>query len=209
LTKWQPNWLGGSNTAVTPPDNGQDLNCMSPSQVTESGGVLHLTAVARSCAASNGKTYQYASGLVNSYKTFNFTYGYMEARVYIPAASTGTGANFPAFWADGTGAWPTTGELDVMEVLGTCGLGWHFHSTLGAFGGCTPLAPSTGWHTVGANWQAGSVTYYYDGHKVGQIASGVTGAPMYVILNNSVDPTWGGPIVAPADMQVDYVRVWQ
>jgi hypothetical protein len=32
---------------------------------------------------------------------------------------------------------------------------------------------------------------------------------MYLVLNNSVDPTWGGPTLTPADVRVDYVRVWQ
>jgi hypothetical protein len=45
--KWQPNWLAWNNTAITPPDNSNDLNCMDPAQVTESGGVLNLTAVTR------------------------------------------------------------------------------------------------------------------------------------------------------------------
>ena len=211
LTKWQPNWLAGDNTSVTPPVNSADLNCTDPAQVTEGAGVLHLTAAARSCRANNGHTYSYAGGLVNTYNSYQFTHGYAEARIYVPATSAGVPANFPAFWADGTGNWPVTGELDVMEVLGSCGpgLGFHFHSSLGAFGGCARVGVSSGWHTFGANWQAGVVTYYYDGIQVGQITRGITGSPMYLILNNSIDTTYGGPIMAPADLQVDYVRVWQ
>jgi beta-glucanase (GH16 family) len=209
LTKWEPNWLGATSRSVTHSDNRFDLNCMDPRQVRQARGRLALHADARTCDATGGKTFPYTSGIVDTRTAFRFTYGYMEARIYIPATSTGAAANFPAFWADGKGTWPTTGELDVMEVLGSCGLSWHFHSTAGAFGGCTPMAPSTGWHTVGANWQAGSVTYYYDGRQVGRLTNGITSSPMYLILNNSVDPTWGGPTMAPADVQVDYVRVWQ
>jgi beta-glucanase (GH16 family) len=211
LTKWQPNWLAGNDTAVTPPDNSSDLNCDDPRQVSESGGVLNITAVARSCRAANGHTYAYASGLVNTHASFRFTYGYAEARMNVPATANGTLADFPAFWANGQ-SWPADGELDVMEVLGTCGtvsgIGFHFHSSLGAFGGCGP-ALTPGWHTFGADWQPGVVTYYYDGQQVGQVTTGITGMPMYLILDNSVDPTWGGPTLAPADLQVDYVRVWQ
>ena len=47
------------------------------------------------------------------------------------------------------------------------------------------------------------------GLQVGQVTTGITGAPMYLVLNNSIDPTWGGPTLVPADLQVDYVRVWQ
>jgi beta-glucanase (GH16 family) len=183
---------------------------MDPAQVGVSGGTLALTAVQRPCTANNGATYGYASGLVNTYHSFTFTYGYVEARIFLPAAG-GTAANFPAFWADGTGDWPSTGELDVMEVLNGCGAGagFHFHSTLGAFGSCAPAFSSPGWHTYAANWQPGVVTYYYDGQQVGQVTAGITGAPMYLILNNSVDPTYGGAVTVPASLQVDYVRVWQ
>jgi beta-glucanase (GH16 family) len=180
---------------------------MDPAQVGVSGGTLALTAVQRPCTANNGATYGYASGLVNTYHSFTFTYGYVEARIFLPAAG-GTAANFPAFWADGTGDWPSTGELDVMEVLGDC-LGYHFHSPLGAFGDCAQLGSTSGWHTFGADWQPGVVTYYYDGQRVGEVTAGITGSPMYLILNNSVDPSHGGPTLAPAAMQVDYVRVWR
>lgn len=207
LSKWEPNWLAGNDTSITPPDNSNDLNCMDPAQVSEGGGVLTLSAVARQCRAANSVTYQYASGLINTYKSFNFSYGYLEARIYLPS-SNGAFVNFPAFWADGRGTWPATGELDVMEVLGSC-VGFHFHSSLGGFGGCPAQGLTPGWHTFGANWQPGSVTYYYDGQRVGQVTSGITGYPMYLILNNSVDPTWGGPTMTPAAMQIDYVRVWQ
>lgn len=210
LTKWQPNWLAGGNTAITKPPNSDDLNCMDPRQVSETGGALMLTAAQRSCTANNGVTYGYASGLVNTYSSFQFTYGYIEARMYLPATN-GLPANFPAFWADGTGTWPSTGELDVMEVLRSCGpgVGYHFHSTAGAPGSCVSLSNASGWHTFGAYWQPGSVTYYYDGKAVGSITSGITSAPMYLILNNSVDPTFGGATATPAAVQVDYVRVWR
>ena len=61
-SKWEPNWLGGSTTAITKPINGNEQSCYDPAQVSESGGSLKLTAVARSCRASNGSTYSYASG---------------------------------------------------------------------------------------------------------------------------------------------------
>lgn len=211
LSRWQPNWFGATSASVTPPENRQDLNCLDPAQVTETGGILSLAAVARSCRASNGTSYRYASGLINTHNTFTFTYGYLEARIFIPADSAGVPVNFPAFWADGVGTWPASGELDVMEVLKSCGpgLGFHFHSSVGTFGGCASHMTQSGWHTFGARWQPGSVAYYYDGQSVGQVSSGITGAPMYLLLNNSIDPTYGGATLTPATMQVDYVRVWQ
>lgn len=209
LRRWQPNWLGAHSTAVTASPNSDDINCVLPGQATVGGGALALTTAQRPCRAGDGTTYRYASGLVTTRRSFHFTYGYVEARVFLPSRG-GHLVNFPAVWADGD-HWPRTGELDVMEVLSDCGpgLGYHFHSPAGAPGGCAAVRHPGGWHTVGADWRPGHVTVYYDGRRVGQISSGITGAPMYLILDNNVDPTRGGPSVAGARMLVDYVRVWQ
>src|SRR5215510_3456209 len=85
--------------------------------------------------------------------------------------------------------------------------GWHFHSPSGG-PGSTESGDYTGWHTYGALWEPGSVTYYYDGNEVGQITSGITSSPMFMILNNGVSDTIGGPTHVPSDMLVDYVHVY-
>jgi beta-glucanase (GH16 family) len=205
LAKWRPNWLAGTDNAITKPVNSAELSCYDPAQVSVGGGSLHLNAVARSCRANNGITYPYASGLVESAHDFTFTYGRIEARVFLPSNS-GAVANWPAFWANGTGTWPITGELDVMEGLegNAC---WHFHSTSGGPGGCAPWSSPAGWHTFAAEWRPGSVTYFYDGAQVGRIASGITGSPMYLIFNLGVSTTIAPPIHLPSEMLVDWVRV--
>ncbi|GAA2487788.1 hypothetical protein GCM10010276_27860 [Streptomyces longisporus] len=202
-SKWNPNWLGCSG-CVTPPVNSSEEAAYSPSQVSVSGGYLHLKAIQQSTTV-NGKTHPYVSGLVESNGKAQFTYGAFEARIYTPASGTQI-ANWPAFWTDGQN-WPTDGEMDVMEGLSGSAC-YHFHSPAGGPGGCAP-GSYTGWHTYGAEWKPGAVTYYYDGKQVGQITSGITSAPMYLILNNAVSSTYGGPTQVPADMMVDYVRVWQ
>ena len=85
---------------------------------------------------------------------------------------------------------------------------WHFHYPNGRPGSCAPGNYAGGWHAFGADWQPGVITYYYDGLPVGTISSGVTSAPMYVILSLAADHTYGGP-VGPSTMRIDYVRVWQ
>ncbi|MBO4253479.1 glycoside hydrolase family 16 protein [Streptomyces griseorubiginosus] len=202
-SKWNPNWLGCSG-CTTKPVNSGELSAYSPSQVSVSGGNLHLKAVQQS-ATVNGTTYPYVSGLVESNGKAQFTYGAFEARIYTPASGTQI-ANWPAFWTDGQN-WPTDGEMDVMEGLGGSAC-YHFHSPAGGPGGCAS-GSYTGWHTYGAEWAPGSVTYYYDGKQVGRITTGITSAPMYLILNNAVSSTHGGPTQVPADMMVDYVKVWQ
>ena len=142
---------------------------------------------------------------INPRGLLTFTYGKIEARIWVPPGAAGV-ANWPAFWANGTGTWPITGELDVMEGLEghTC---FHFHSTLGGPGGCAPLASPSGWHTYAADWEPGSVTYFYDGVQVGRVTSGITASPMYLILNLAVSPSISPPVQLPSEMLVDWVRV--
>lgn len=204
-SKWNPNWLG-CPTCTTKPVNSAELAAYAPSQVSVSGGSLHLKAEKQQTTASDGKTYAYRSGLVESDGKAQFTYGAFEARIYTPASGTQI-ANWPAFWTDGQN-WPADGEMDIMEGLSGGTACYHFHSPSGGPGGCAP-GNFTGWHTYGAEWKPGSVTYYYDGKQVGQITSGITSSPMYLILNNAISSQHGGPTVTPADMMTDYVRVWQ
>ena len=206
LSKWRPNWLAGTDDAITKPVNSAELSCYDPANVSVSGGYLRLRAEARSCKANNGVTYPYASGLVESAHDFTFTYGRMEARVWLPPAGNGKGSNWPAFWANGTGQWPTTGELDVMEVLEgrAC---YHFHSPSGGPGGCASLPDPSGWHTFAAEWRPGVVTYFYDGRQVGRITSGITSSPMYLIFNLALSTKISPPVQVPSEMLVDWVRV--
>jgi len=204
LTKWQPNWLGSSNSSITPPVNSAEASCYDPAQVSVSGGYLHLRAAQRSCTDMYGRHYSYASGLVNSRAHFTFTHGTIKARVWLPGNVTAE--NWPAVWADGIGQWPQTGEIDVLEGLHghDC---WHFHSTAGGPGGCAPMATTAGWHTVSAVWRSGQINYWYDGKMVGSITQNITNAPMFVILQFAMSSTISPPMKAPAEMLVDWVEV--
>jgi beta-glucanase (GH16 family) len=145
--------------------------------------------------------------MVNTDGKYTFTYGAFEARIWVPSDANGSIADWPAFWADGQN-WPTTGEIDTFEGLSGTAC-WNFHSASSAPGGCSDGTWTGGWHTFAADWEPGSITYYYDGVQVGQVTSAVTSAPMYLILDLAVSGTYGGQTVVPATMMVDYVRVWQ
>ena len=168
------------------------------------GGELDLNLIAQP-ETCGGVSRPYASGMVNTNGKFAYTYGYLEARVWL--SGSGAISNWPAVWTDGQ-SWPTDGELDVIEGLSgqAC---WHFHDPQGGPGDCSSATYTGGWHTFGADWEPGVVTYYYDGHNIGTINTGITSSPMYLILNLAADNGNSGPLQAPATMRIDYVRVWQ
>jgi hypothetical protein len=203
---WHYGWSGNG---MSVPANGHELDCYSPRNVYFPGdGSVHLdvTASASSCG---GVTRPYTGAMITTNPArgrggFQYTYGVLEARVYLPGDGSLL-ANWPGVWADGQN-WPYDGEDDVME--GIYGMAcWSFHNPAGMNHLCyRNLAP--GWHTFASDWQPGSITYYYDGINVGTDTSGITSAPMYIILDNTVH-VGESFVTQPASMQVQYVRVWQ
>ncbi len=207
--KWSTGWYG---SGITAPVNSQSDACYDPAQVSDGGGALSLTLIRKSenCGIADPL---YAGGLVSTRGTFNFTYGFIEARVWLPGAPGDPGyvANWPGVWADGQN-WPVDGEMDILEGINgqVCS---YFHNAansvvgLGAGGGtgCSSGIYTGGWHTFAANWEPGIITYYYDGVNIGSVTSGVTSAPMFLVLDYDAEL----PVRAPDTMKVDYVRVWQ
>jgi beta-glucanase (GH16 family) len=141
--------------------------------------------------------------MANTQGHFTFTTGTLEARVYFPASSSNTIANWPAVWTDGA-SWPTNGESDLMEGLSgkAC---FHYHSPSTAAGGCAGAL--IGWHVLKEVVKPGVVTFYYDGVQVGQVSDGTVGKyPHYLILTNEMGG-YGGLTTVPADFMIDYLRV--
>jgi hypothetical protein len=206
---WQTGWFG---SGVTGPISRNEIDCDSPNNVTFPGdGTMHLVVSAQP-STCGGTTEPYTAALVTtnpgdgrSGPGFQYTYGVLEARVYLPD-DNGSIADWPAFWANGQ-SWPTTGEDDVMEGLvgSAC---WSFHNSQGGLtNGCLPnIGP--GWHTFASDWEPGSLTYYYDGVEVKSLTTGITSSPMYIILGNGVHSDEAG-VTEPDAMKVQYVRVWQ
>jgi beta-glucanase (GH16 family) len=187
-------------TIATNPEN----EWYQSANVAERNGDLVLTAVPQ---ASHGR--DYTSGMVQSNGTFDFTYGFIEVRAKLPA---GTGT-WPAFWlAPANGSWPP--EIDIMELWGDAPtevqLSFHFgeanivdHTDVGG-----PNF-STGYHTFAVDWEPGSITWYVDGREVYQVGS-EDDELMYPIVNLAVaDPPTPAPSTFPAQMDVDWIRVWQ
>lgn len=211
--KWTANWLG-AKADITKPINSAEVACYDPANAIVSEGELRLTALNSSCKATDGKTYKYRSGMVQSNGKFSYVYGVAEARVWLPA---GAGA-WPAFWSTGQ-SWPNDGEIDTLEAYGNNFAEYHYHyagcgGDCGPGGGVEVPGATAGWHTYATKWEPGKVTWYYDGKKVWEYTTGITNKPLYLVANLGIlgkDWDTGKTITPnlPYTYRVDYVRVWQ
>lgn len=203
-SKWSTGWLA---PGITGDVSVNGIDCDDPRQVSVSQGSLALTAVEQT-ETCRGKAQRYATGAINTEGKESFRFGAFEARIYLPATTDGKHvANWPAWWADGE-HWPEDGEMDIVEGLNGLACYHLRYSAYAEQKGCAP-GNFSGWHTYGADWEDGSVTYYYDGYKVGVATNaGVTVAPQFLVLNYGLHK--GSTYIrVPATMLVDYVRVWQ
>ena len=165
----------------------------------------------------------YTSSRLNTSGKFSVAYGRIEARIKIPA---GLGL-WPAFWMLGqnfpTVGWPQCGEIDIMEHVNADN---KFYGTIhwdnnghAQFGGQT-TATTADYHVYAVEWDSSSIKWYVDDtlYNTANIKDNInnTGAfqkPFFVILNLAVGGDFPGYTIdetkLPANMYVDYVRVYQ
>jgi uncharacterized repeat protein (TIGR02543 family) len=174
---------------------------------------------------------QFTSARFDTQGKVSFMYGYIEARIKMPAG----GGNWPAFWAlgDSMGAvgWPLAGEIDIAEEGGnqaTRASSAVHYSTVDQAICCANHLYETSqllnvanyqsdFHTYGMGWTKNQMDFYVDG----QLFWSVTPAnirsnvwkfnePFFLILNNAVG-SFGGNYDgwATSQMTIDYVRAWQ
>src|SRR5690242_7870711 len=179
---------------------------------TVNNGVLTITAAPASPSIQpliNG--YQYTSGEITTAETFSQTYGYFEMRTQLPA---GQGL-WPAFYLlDANGQWPP--ELDVLEMLGRDPSSYYtfVHSAVAqpAVAGSSNILPglTTNCRTYGVDWEASTITFYFDEQKVFQTATPADmNVPVYMVANLAMGGGWAGavePSVLPAQMNIDFIR---
>jgi hypothetical protein len=203
LTRWS-NMDGGSVNGPT----------LSSGAVSVSGGFLNITI---SPTHPGGGSIVSSPALGAGVNGYLFPVGgYVEARISFPGLSSTRGYNWPAFWTSSAGsAWPAGGEIDIAEVaswdVGEMSMNYH-GGTRAAPDNVSVGFPSGNWfnsfHTYAAYRGPSSVTYYFDGVKVGTTPTDDNGLPEGIYVTNSTGQSAGNPI-ANSVMQVDYVRAWK
>ena len=176
----------------------------------------------------NGRNYTSSKIVTAGKKTFKF--GRVDIRAKLP---TGKGI-WPAFWMlpqnNVYGGWPTSGEIDIMEMVGHDPSRTHGTLHYGPGPGSTQynrsIAISSGtlhdeFHVYSIEWKQDQVKWFLDGNLFStadkaDLAAGTTypfNEDFYFIINLAVGGNWpGNPDVTtsfPQWLIVDYIRVYQ
>ena len=190
-------------------------------------GCLHIVARKES---ANG--FSYTSARLKSEGLFSWKYGRIEWRAQLPQ---GVGC-WPALWLLGTNinsiGWPACGEMDVMENNGsnpsTVQGSLHSGSDETGFYNFTGGDTVTNFHTYTLDWTTNAILFYVDGHLYeSQTGWGSSTAnpypfpfnqPYFLIMNlaiggnylgNSTTNQINAGTVFPAEMLLDYVRIYR
>jgi len=181
----------------------------------------------------------YTSGRVNTQNKHDFKYGKFEAKIKVPSGMGFLPAFWMMPTDEQYyGQWPKCGEIDIMEVMGqstdTLHGTIHYGDPHGQKQGTYIIDSSKAdfaedFHVYTCEWEPGKITWYVDGIKFHEANDWYTkkegfdevaypapfDQPFYMILNVAVGGSWVGypdettQFGDNAQMQVDYVRVYQ
>jgi len=169
-----------------------------------------------------GKTYNYRSGLVSTFSTYNTQYGYIEARIKLPYVKDW--GFWPAFWT--TIGWKVNSshnaaEIDIFEMYGGREEPNIIHTNIhkeypdGNPYGAIVTMPNfsyADWHKYAVEWNADRIIWYVDGKAIRTLSNHSIVDQVSIILNLAIQsqskyypptsPPWS------EQMLVDYVRVY-
>ena len=194
---------------------------------TVSDGVLTISAKKQKV-----DNFDYTSTRIKTQNKVKFTYGYVEAKIALPAVN----GMWPAFWMMPNnsvyGGWPHSGEIDIMEARGrvryTSSSAIHFSNAGGHTYNTNEKSGHdiTEFHKYAVEWKEDTISFYVDdvmyftnnkSQWSTQNSSSET-APFdqdfYIILNLAVGGQFDNWTMPPenfvsAAMRIDYVRVFK
>lgn len=183
---WTTCYPGGCHNFGNP----QEVEWYLRSQDSVHDGALWMTAVHQPTPGKteNGApfTYPYRSGMVTTYRSFDFTYGYLRVVAKAPASGPDL---WPALWLIPAHQLSPP-EIDLFEggptpAQALIALHLSNGSTWSSRFPTTNL--SVGWHTFALDWEPGSISWSIDGRTYYTTTTGVPSIPMYFIADLAVD----------------------
>ncbi len=164
----------------------------------ENGALVIHPRFSEGFTSAEGRSYDFISGRLEGRGKVEFTYGTVAARIRM---TPGPGL-WPAFWTLGTGRWPDTGEMDVMENVGEPD--WTSVALHGpGYSGGTPLVRRcslpqgqtiAGWHVYSMDWTTDSFVFKVDDVPVYDVSRTMVeqygrwayDTPKFLILNVAI-----------------------
>lgn len=225
LSKWEPMIGTGCPNICGWGNNEQQF--YRAQNATVGGGTLKITARRENFGGA-----QYTSARLRTKFKGDWTYGRFEMRAKMPVGQ----GMWPAFWMLPTdsvhGVWAASGEIDIMEYLGsepsTIHGTTHFGGTFPAntFSGNSYTLPSGNFHDTfhefAIEWEEEEIRWYVDGilYRIqnswftpGAAFPAPFNERFHLLLNLAVGGNWPGPpdgsTQFPQTFEVDWVRVLQ
>jgi beta-glucanase (GH16 family) len=204
---------------------------------TEDGAaIISTTRITGALPSDAGKCLTaycaFVSGRFDTHGKVSFQYGFIEARIKMPAGS----GNHPAFWMLGDNinqvGWPYSGEMDITEIHSnepTTTTSATHYSTINSPNTCCAnhqykvaslgvgADVTAGYHTYAVAWMPNSISYYVDNRLISTTTPANLGglwvfnSKFFLILNNAVNQAFSGSWqnLQSSTMSIDWVRSYQ
>jgi beta-glucanase (GH16 family) len=211
----------------------KELECYQTSNVSLANGILSIAAKRESVTGpaivgeSTQGSFNFSSGWIVSKRSFSLSQNAPKLHI-VGRIKVASGVGLTSFFYTFGGNWPTNGEIDFMQVLGTRTDRYFSDYAFGTqplknlvtnaqYFNPTDGNLSSDYHVFELEWSATSLNTYLDGKLVevklsgGHIAD-LFGKTEYLSMNLPVGglyyPNLDASTVNPGVISVDYIKVF-